>query len=187
MSFGIIDTMNTFSDPQKVIEQCDIFPGQHVADLGAGSGAYTLAIGRKIQGDPNSRVFAVDVQKDLLTRIDSQAREEQLSSVHIVWGDIEEPAGTRLRADSVHTVFIANILFQVNNKKAVIEEAKRILHSDGRIIVIDWSDSFGNIGPSTDHIISEQRARSLCEELGFVFEKKFHAGEHHYGFIMRNQ
>ena len=179
--------MNSFSDPQKIIKQCDIFPGQQLADLGSGSGAYTLAIAQKIEGDPKSRVFAVDIQKDLLSRIDSEAQHKKLSSVHIIWGDIEAPEGTRLKEGSINTVLLANTLFQTDNKKNVLKEAQRIMHPEGRLIIIDWSESFGNIGPSPDHIISEQTVRSLCEELGFMFERSLDAGEHHYGFIMRNQ
>lgn len=179
--------MNTFSDPQKIIGQCDVYPGQQIADLGAGSGVYTLALAEKIKGDIKSKVFAIDIQKDLLSRIAAEAKDKNLSSVHIVWGDIEEPAGTKLKEHSINTAFIANTLFQVEDRKTTIQEAKRILHPDGRLVIIDWSESFGNIGPKADSIITEEAARTLCEEVGLKFEHSLEVGEHHYGFIMRNQ
>ena len=179
--------MNTFSDPQKIIEQCDIFPGQHLADLRVGSGAYTLAIAQKIEADTKSRVFAIDIQKDLLSRLDTEAKEKKLSCIHIIWGDIETPEGTRLKAGSINTVLIANTLFQVDERKQLIQEAKRIMHPEGRLIIIDWSESFGNIGPKPDDVVSEETARALCEEVGCIFDRSLDAGEHHYGFIMRNQ
>jgi len=179
--------MNTFSDPKKIIDQLMISAGQHIADFGAGSGAYTLAIAEKLKGNIESRIFAVDIQKDLLARIDTEAKDKHLSSVHVIWGDIEEEAGSRLKIDSIDAVLIANTLFQVEAPKEALKEAKRVLKPRGQLIIIDWSESFGNIGPTPENVITETIAKSLSEEVGFAFEKNINAGEHHYGCIMRNQ
>jgi len=183
--FDIINDMNTFSDPQKIIEKLDIFPGQQIADLGAGSGTYTLAIAEKIKGNNESRIFSVDIQKDLLERIDTEAKNRNLHAVHIIWGDIEQEKGTRLRHDSLDVVILANILFQVEHKKDTLKEAYRILKPEGRLIIIDWSESFGNIGPKSDHVVTKETAELLCIENGFKHERSFDAGEHHYGFISK--
>ena len=178
--------MNIFSDPKKIVQQLDIFPGQHVADLGCGSGAYTIALAEKMKGSHKSRVFAVDVQKNLLVRIDAEARLKKIDSVHIIWGNIEEEKGTHLRDDSLNLVLVANTLFQVENKEGLLKEAYRILKPEGRLVVIDWSESFGNIGPRSEYVINEKTTRLLCETHGFVIDSlSLKAGEHHYGFIMR--
>jgi len=177
--------MNIFSDPIKIVEQLEFFPGQHLADLGSGNGNYTFACAEKLKGDSNSRIFAVDVQKNLLERILKESQEKKLDSVRIIWGDIEEELGSRLNHDSIDFVLITNTLFQVKHKKGLLNEAKRIVKKGGLIALVDWSDSFGNIGPHPEEVISEQTARLLCEEVGLVFERKINTGEHHYGFIVR--
>lgn len=177
--------MNIFSDPNKIVDQLTLLPGEHIADLGAGSGGYTLAIARKLKGRGNTKVFSVDVQKPLLERISSQAEEEHLESIHTIWGDIEVMKGTRLRDDSVDLAIIANTLFQVEDKKITLKEAYRILKPGGRLLVIDWAESFGNIGPKDSEVLSFETAKLLCEETGFSFDHTIEAGEHHYGFINR--
>ena len=179
--------MNIFSDPQKIIDSIDIFSGQHVADLGAGSGAYTLAIAEKMrrEGSTGEKVFAVDIQKDLLERITAEAESRKVSSVHVIWGNLEQERGTRLRHDSIDLVIIANTLFQVSHRSEALKEAYRILKKGGRIVIIDWSESFGNIGPKSDHVISQRTAELLAEEAGFTKEQDINAGEHHYGFISK--
>jgi len=176
--------MNTFSDPKTIVEQLDIIGGQHIADLGAGSGAYTLALAEKFKNNGDTKIFAVDVQKDLLSRIESLVKDKYLASVHGIWGNIEDLKGTRLRESSIDLAIIANTLFQVENKNSLIEEARRILKPEGRLVVIDWSESFGSIGPKKDHIITESAAKNLCKEAGFILRKDINAGEHHYGFIV---
>lgn len=176
--------MNTFSDPQTIVGQLDIIGGHHIADLGAGSGAYTLALAERFKNNNDTKVFAIDVQKDLLDRLESEAQNRGLTSVHGVWGNIEETKGTRLRDASIDMVIVANTLFQVEHKQGIMQEVKRILKPEGQLVIIDWSESFGNIGPKADHIISESSAKSLCEEAGFVFRKNIQVGDHHYGFVV---
>lgn len=177
-------TMNTFSDPQTIVEQLDIIGGHHIADLGAGSGAYTLALAEKFKNNSDTKVFAIDVQKDLLARLDSEAKNRNLNSVHGIWGDIENPKGTRLRESSIDLAIIANTLFQIDHKAGLIQEAKRILKTEGKLVIIDWTESFGSIGPKEDHVITESAAKILCEQAGFIFRKKIECGEHHYGFVV---
>lgn len=176
--------MNTFSDPRKVVDQLNFLPGEHIADLGAGTGAYTMAIAEKCKSNPESKIFAIDIQKELISRIAREAEEQSLSSVHIIWGDIESEKGTRLRKDSIDTVLIANTLFQLDSAASAIKEAVRVLKPGGRLIIIDWAESFGNIGPKTDDIIAIETAKLLCREAGLEFSHSFDAGEHHYGFIV---
>jgi len=176
--------MNTFSNPQKIVNQLEITPGHHIADFGAGTGVYTLAAAEKIRGNTASRIFAIDIQKELLTKIAHEAQERHLESVHIIWGNIEDSKGTRLRHDSVDMVLMVNVLFQLDDRQESVNEAYRILKPDGKLVVIDWSESFGNIGPKPDHIILEKTARLLCQEAGFEFDHTIETGEHHYGFIV---
>ena len=173
-----------FSDPTKNIEHLFLNKGDKVADLGAGSGFYTIA-SAKIVG-PSGRVYAVDVQKDLLDRIKMNATHEHLSNVEILWGNIEKLGGTRLRDASVDCVIASNVLFQIEDKAQFPQEIKRILKAGGKVMIIDWSDSFG-MGPSPDKVFRRADAVGLFEKDGFTFDKDFSAGEHHYGLIMRRK
>ena len=156
-----------------------------VADFGAGSGHYTLAIA-KIVGN-SGVVYAVDVQQDLLARIKSHAQKEDLKNVEIIWADLDKSEGSRLTESSVDFIVISNLLFQTEDKEAVIKEASRVLKSGGKIAVIDWSDSFGGLGPKREDIIDKESCKKIFLETGLILNKEFEAGEHHYGFIFKKQ
>jgi hypothetical protein len=55
------------------------------------------------------------------------------------------------------------------------------------VLVVDWSESFGNMGPRDQDIVSKSNAIELFETHGFVLEKEMDAGEHHYGLVFRQQ
>ncbi len=177
--------MNMFSDPQKIIIELPIFSGQRVADFGAGTGVYTFLLAQKVKGIQDGEVFAIDVNQGLVERIGSEAREQGLTNVHPIWGDVDEPRGSNLADASVQAVLIANTLFQVEHRAAVIQEAHRILSFEGTLVLIDWEDSFQHIGPHADHVITKESARLLLQENGFDLVREFDAGAHHYGLIAR--
>ncbi len=174
--------MNTFSDPNAIIKQLELHEDFHVADFGSGAGAYSIPLAKEL---PQGKVFAIDVQKDMVDRLQNEAHAQNLHNIHVVWGDVDEERGSRLRDESVDLVVVANVLFQAEKKKTLLEEALRILKPDGRILILDWSESFGNIGPAQDFVVKEDTARLLVEEVGFNFEKDLEPGAHHYAFIAR--
>ena len=53
------------------------------------------------------------------------------------------------------------------------------------MLVIDWADSFGNLGPTPAQVVTRAKARELFERAGFVFEKEITTGAHHYGIIFK--
>lgn len=174
-----------FSDPQKNIDQFGLGAGSYVADFGAGSGFYTFAAARAVGS--GGRVYAVDVQKDLLTKIKNQAQLISVNNVDIVWADIENLGGTKLRDQSIDAVIAANIFFQLDNKEGACREIKRILKKNGRVLVVDWSSSFGGMGPESSSVFDHSKARELFEKNDFTLDKDITAGAQHYGLIFRKK
>ncbi len=172
-----------FSNPNETIEALGLLPAMHVADFGAGSGFYALAAGRAV-GD-RGKVFAIDIQKELLDRIKGEARRNKLSNVEVVWGDLEKPRGSGLREEAVDAVLITNILFQVKDKIALAREALRVLKPKGQLLVVDWKESFGNLGPRLEDITPVDTAQEIFLQAGFSFDRRIGAGAHHYGIIFK--
>jgi ubiquinone/menaquinone biosynthesis C-methylase UbiE len=172
-----------FADPKKNIEQFGLEPGQKVADLGSGSGFYSLAAAEVLRG--SGAVYAVDVQQDLLTTLSNAARAEKLGVIQTIWGDIEKTGGTKLADKSVDAAIVSNVLFQAESKEGLLKEAFRILKPRGRLLLIDWSDSFGGMGPHPESVVNREAAEKLLSETGFQYEREISAGEHHYGLIYK--
>lgn len=172
-----------FAHPTHNVSVFGIQPGMRVADFGAGSGAYALALARTLNG--GGMVYAVDVQKDLLRRIKNESEKQGFRNVEVVWADLEMPGASKIADHLLDAVLISNLLFQLADKKPPFTEARRILKPAGKLIVIDWSESFGGLGPLDEDVVEKETVVELAAGSNFELWKEFSAGAHHYGLIFK--
>ena len=171
-----------FSDPEQNISQFELIKGSHVADFGSGSGFYSFSAAEAVGED--GKVYAIDVQKDLLQKLNNEAKKvRHLTNIEIIWGDLDDLGGTKLKESSIDAVIAANIFFQLENKENACLEIKRILKNKGRVLLIDWIDiNNGNISQGINPF-TKDIARDLFIKNGFTEEREFEAGIKHYGLI----
>lgn len=172
-----------FAHPARNVIGIGITPGMRIADFGSGSGAYVLAIAKTLCN--SGHVYAVDVQRNLLQRVKNEAHKRGFKNVEVLWSDLEKPGGSKIADGALDVVLISNLLFQVMEKEIVLEEALRILKAQGRLVIIDWADSFRGTGPQPEDVVKKETAIALAVKAGFKLEKEFSAGAHHYGLIFR--
>lgn len=172
-----------FSSPEKNVASLLLQEGMRVADFGAGSGAYTRSCSSHV--GHTGKVYSIEVQKDLIKKLESELKHLKVSNVECIWGDIETKGGTKLADNSVDVVIVANVLFQAEDKIGLIDEAKRILKKGGRVLLVDWKESFGGMGPSSKNVIEENIACDLFIKRGFILLEKINTNPHHYGIIFK--
>ena len=175
-----------FSDPEKSIEQFGLGKGNYVADFGAGYGYFSFAAAEAV--GETGKVYAIDVQKDLLTRLKNEALNvRHLSNIEIIWADLDHVGGTKLREGSIDAVIMSNVLFQLPQKDNACMEILRILKRTGRVLVIDWSNSFSGLGPQASDVYTSDQTIKLFAKHGLVVDKEIDAGANHYGIIFRKR
>jgi ubiquinone/menaquinone biosynthesis C-methylase UbiE len=168
-------------DPLQTLAACNILATDTVADFGAGSGFVARAAAGMV---PQGQVFALEINKDIVTRLTRDAAEHQLANLHVLWSDIEAAEGSKLADESVDIVLCFNILFLLADKGAALKEAFRILKSQGKLVVADWTDSFGGLGPRPHHVFNKTMAEALVTSVGFKkLSDTIPAGDHHYAIL----
>jgi ubiquinone/menaquinone biosynthesis C-methylase UbiE len=168
-----------FLTPDHLVRELNLRPGDRVADLGCGGGAYAISLAREV-GDMG-QVFAVDVHRDMLHTLGGTLQRQNLMNVEILWADIEK--AIPIDAYSLDAVVMSNILFQLENIDAALSHVAKILKPEGELLVVDWSASHAGIGPHPDHVVEEERAEELVKKHGFRIIRKVPAGAYHYAFI----
>jgi ubiquinone/menaquinone biosynthesis C-methylase UbiE len=170
-----------FLDPVSIIRNhLDLKPGMTAADFGCGSGGWAIPMARILEG---GKVYAIDIQEEPLSALRGKLKAQKIFNVETIRMDVEKTI-LRLLDNSVHFILLSNVLFQTEDKKRTMEEAKRILRPDGKILVIDWEKKAAN-GPETR--VSAEEVRSIADEIGLAFVEAFSAGGYHYGLIFKKK
>lgn len=174
-----------FTNPERNLAKAGIKESMTVADFGCGPGDYTFAAAKQV--GTSGKVYAIDVQQDILTRLKNDAAEHRLSNIETICGDIEDEGGTHLGDESVDVVVVSNVLFQIEDKRALAAEAFRIVKEGGKVLLVCWSESFGHFGPTPDHVVTKEQAEEHFTREGFTLDTEFDAGDHHYGLLLTKQ
>jgi ubiquinone/menaquinone biosynthesis C-methylase UbiE len=170
-----------FAHPPRVVAMLQIEHGMSAADFGCGSGHYVWPIAEAL--GEHGTLFAIDVQKDLLRRVHNEAQRRGLKNVKIIWADLEKPKASKIADRTLDMVLMSNVLFQLEDKHATLLEARRVLKPSGKLVVIDWSESSGGLGPHKNAVVTEQAARDLLQGSDFEVTDQFRAGTHHWGLL----
>ena len=172
-----------FVDPTVVVNQFHLRPGDTVADFGAGLGFFIDPLAAAVGS--SGVVYAFEIQKNLVETMGEAVQKKGQSNVRVRWVDLEETNGTTLEPETLDVGIMINTFFQIDDTATCLAEVSRTLRSGGKFFVIDWSESFNNLGPEPAAVVTAAAARAAVETAGFIFEREFSAGAHHYGLAFR--
>ena len=176
-------TTGRFVEPERVVTHFHIHEGDIVADFGAGSGYFMEALVRQVGAQ--GVVYACEIQKSLSVKLGEIARSKGLTQIRPLWCDFEKIGGSKIPDGALDVALLINTLFQLEDKQTALQEISRTLRSGGKLFIVDWSESFQGLGPQSEHVVSQADATAYAEQVGFVFDTSFDAGDHHYGLAFR--
>src|SRR5262245_37338150 len=118
---------------ERVVKQADLKPGQHVLDLGTGTGSVALRAAEAV--GPNGRITALDISPDMLALARQRAASAQ-ANITFVEGRAEAiPAD----AESIDAVLASLSLMYVIDREAAAREIARVLRPGGRLVGAVWA------------------------------------------------
>jgi 2-polyprenyl-3-methyl-5-hydroxy-6-metoxy-1,4-benzoquinol methylase len=126
----------------ETLSKLSLKPGMVVADIGAGSGLFSRPLAKAVA--PNGKVYAVDIQQDLLDYIDKRDKEEHISNVRTVLGGFDDP---KLPARDVDLAFINDVLHHIEHRAVYLKALGTYMKPSGRIAIIEMNKD----DPNTPH------------------------------------
>jgi len=172
--------METFINPEEILDQLQIEPDMVAAEFGCGSGGFLIPLAKKLE---DGLVYGIDILQEPLSALKSRSLLENVINIRLIRSDLEKPRGSTLPDLSVDLVFIPNVLFQITDKNATINEAFRILKTRGKLIVIDWLPQAAQ-GPETGRVAPKE-IKEIAKENKFQLEKEFQTGKYHYCLVFK--
>lgn len=148
----------TWQKPEQIMDALKIFDGAVVADIGAGSGWFTIRLAERV--GPNGTVYAEDVQKQMLQSIERRVSREGLQNVRTRLGTQADPNLPRRSLDAVLMVDSYQEL-EPANRVSFLGNLAAALKPNGRIGVVNYKPGRGGPGPDVrvESAVVEENAR----------------------------
>lgn len=133
--------------PDEVMDALGIADGATVADLGAGGGWFTVRLARRV--GPSGRVYAQDIQPQMIESISRRVSREGLTNVSTVLGTADDP---RLPG-ALDAVLIVGTYPEISDPVTLLRRVAAALKPDGRIGIVDFTLEGGGPGPPLEERI----------------------------------
>ena len=149
-----------WQQPEQVMDALGIADGARVADLGAGGGWFTVRLARRV--GPNGRVYAEDIQPQMIESIDLRVSREGLANVDTVLGAPNDP---KLPAD-LDAVLIVETYPEMTDPVTLLGHVAASLRPNGRVGIIDFKLDGGGPGPPIEERVEPDEVIRDAERAG---------------------
>lgn len=130
------------------------------ADLGCGSGFFTVPLSQKVK-----KVYGIDVQEEMLQFLEQKIRKLKIKNIELLLSKENE---IPLEDESVDLLVSVNTLHEFDDKERMIEEMRRTLKPGGKVLIVDFKKEDTGFGPPVYIRVPKKQAKKLFEKKGFT-------------------
>jgi ubiquinone/menaquinone biosynthesis C-methylase UbiE len=156
----------TEEEPDKALDAIGIRPGMTVADVGAGTGYMSLRMARRV--GPNGKVYANDLQPEMLTRLRARAQREKLSNVETVLGAEADP---KLPAGKIDLILLVDVYHEFGQPQVMLQKMRESLKPDGRLVLLEYRKEDPKVPIRPEHKMSVTEVKTEVEAEGFELDQ----------------
>jgi ubiquinone/menaquinone biosynthesis C-methylase UbiE len=146
-------------DIERAMDAAGVVPGMVVGEAGAGDGYFTLPMARRV--GPSGAVYANDISRRALDRLQADARRERLENIHIVEGEVEDP---RFPRRDLQLIVIVHAFHDFSQPVEWLRNARKYLRPGATIAIIDRDPAQGG----ESHFWPRERILRYAGEAGFA-------------------
>lgn len=146
--------------PDLVVDSMNLAPTDAVADIGAGTGYFTFRMAPKV---PRGRVFAVDIQPEMLDIMRERVQQRGIDNVTLVRGAVTDP---QLPADSIDAALMVDAYHEFSHPREMMQSLVEALVPGGRVILIEYRKEDPSVPIKPLHKMSEAQVRKEMEAVG---------------------
>ena len=148
--------------PDEVVAALELKGGESVADIGAGSGYFSVRLAQAVAS--SGKVYAVDIQQDLIDYLGNRARQGGLSNLIPTLGAPDDP---NLPAGAVDLIFICDVVHHIENRQSYYAKLAAALAPGGRIAIVDFYKRELPVGPGAAMKIAKPDMIAELGQAGF--------------------
>lgn len=151
--------------PDLLMRALQLRPGDVAADIGAGTGYYSWRLAREV--GPTGRVYAVDIQTEMLERLGREMVARGVTNVFPVLGTITTPA---LPTNRVDLVLLVDVYHEFSHPHEMLTALAAALKTGGRAVFVEYRGEDPQVPIKPLHKMTEAQVRREVEPYGFTWE-----------------
>jgi len=155
-------------DCQLMLKSLDIKPGQTVCDMGCGNGFYTLQMAELV--GPTGRVYAVDVQNEMLHMLAERARQAKIHNIKPVLGTLIDP---KLPAAQLDLVLLVDVYHEFSHPEEMLRSIRDSLKPHGRLALVEFRLEDPDVPIKLLHKMSKEQILKELPPNGFKLVEQF--------------
>jgi len=149
-------------EPGKALKALEIHPGSVVADIGAGVGYFTWRIADIV--GPSGKVYAVDIQPEMIRMLKRNIEERGLKNVEPVLGKIDDP---RLPRGSVDLALLVDVYHEFSEPQKMLQRIRESLKPDGRLVLLEYRKEDPTVPIRPEHKMAVAEVKAEVEPEGY--------------------
>jgi len=151
--------------PEKALDALNLKPGMVVADIGAAVGYMSIRMARRV--GPSGKVYANDLQPDMLDRLRQNAAKAGIANVVTVVGDVADP---KLPANTMDLVLLVDVYHEFSQPQQMLRKIRETLKADGRLVLLEYRAEDPNVPIIAEHKMTVSQVKTELEAEGFVLQ-----------------
>lgn len=155
-------------DCKTLLRELDVRPGQVVCDMGCGNGFYTIELARRV--GPTGKVYAVDIQPEMLELLKQRARQLKLRNIVAVVGSPDNP---RLPQEAFDLVLLVDVYHELSHPEEMLRAIRRSLKPSGRIALVEFRAEDPAVPIKPLHKMSKAQILKELPPNGFELVEQF--------------
>ncbi len=150
--------------PHEVIQALGLDPAAIVADIGSGTGYFSVRLAHAV---PNGRVYGVDIEPDMVKYLADRAKREKLSNVHALRGAPDDP---RL-PEKIDLALLVDVLHHIDDRPGYLRKLRGYLKPGGRVALIDFRADSPD-GPPPEERLDPERVKREFAQAGYRLDRE---------------
>ena len=152
--------------PSRAVAALKLKPGDFVADVGAGSGYYTERLAKQV--GPTGKVYATDIQPEMLALAERRMKKARLSNVELVLGTEDDP---RLPRGTLDLVLMVDVYHELQRPQEMLRRLKPTLAPGGRLVLVEFRKEDPRVPIRDEHKMSVAEAKLELEAEGYRLDR----------------
>jgi ubiquinone/menaquinone biosynthesis C-methylase UbiE len=152
----------------RMFKELNLKPGQVLCDLGSGNGYHTIPMAEAVL--PGGKVYAVDIQPEMLTLLEKRAEKRAVTNIEYILGELWDP---KIPENTMDMILVVDAYHEFSHPEHMLKAIHKALKPTGVLVMVEYRAEDDSVPIKTEHKMSKDQVSKELEPNGFKLVRSF--------------